>query len=84
MSILSMKISFSLVTNIPEQGNVINLDPNQWLLPETQDYLKGHDHKADTENDTPIDSKFASNDIFSMIRLFSFNLAEFDDTKKLP
>lgn len=44
------------MTNFAEQGNVINLDPNQWLLPETQDYLKGHDRKSDTENEPPVES----------------------------
>ncbi len=38
-----MKI-YSLVTNI-DQGSVINLNPDQWLLPETKEYLKGNDNQ---------------------------------------
>ncbi len=55
-----MKI-YSLVTNI-DQGSVINLNPDQWLLPETKEYLKGNDNQekttSDTENEHQIEGKF--------------------------
>ena len=51
-----MKYSI-LVNNVSDQGNVISLDPNQWLLPETKEYLTGHVPKKPTEEEEETQSK---------------------------
>jgi len=49
---------YCLVTNI----SVLNLNSNQWLLPETKEYLQKNDNKekptSDTENEQKIEGIF--------------------------
>ena len=47
-----------LATNILDRGNVINPNPNQWILPETKAYLKADENKSDTENELQGEGKF--------------------------
>ena len=50
-----------LATNIREPDTVLNLNPSQWLLPETKDYIQGGDKKdkpaSDTENEQQLEGK---------------------------
>ena len=48
---------------------MINLNPDQWLLPETKEYLQGQDHKRPTEDEEQIESKL----FFNQIKFFFFS-----------
>jgi hypothetical protein len=40
---LDEDILLSLVTNARDRASILNINPNQWLLPETKQFLEGDD-----------------------------------------
>ncbi|UJR23110.1 hypothetical protein I4U23_026131 [Adineta vaga] len=55
----NQKFKSRSVTNLTETTNVLNVNSNQWLLPETKDYLQGNDKKdeerSDKEDEQPVE-----------------------------
>ena len=43
-----------LVTNMADIDHILNVNSNQWLLPETKDYLQGNKNEEKAASDTEV------------------------------